>query len=325
MIENNQAEELQENEDLEIEIVDDPPEGEEVKSSSEDELENYTKSVSKRINKLNAKNKQAEERAAQLEQIALAKERELQQYRAYTAQQDQTVLSKEAEAVEAKEAQVDDLYKKAVASGDPELMSKATTLKNDMSIQKERLRVQASRQQAAQAEAQAQAQQYQDQGQYQAYEEQQAQAATAEPTEQALTWHERNKWYGNGEDQEHLQATQYAYFTHFNLINEGFEPDSDDYYGELDSRVGKVYPKLVNATPGNNKAVQNGSRPAVQRVSSSASSGGRQQTRGNRSGVTFSNSEVERLRGLKPHNMDMDTWLRHVAKEKQKISAREEM
>ena len=185
MIENNQAEELQENEDLEIEIVDDPPEGEEVKSSSEDELENYTKSVSKRINKLNAKNKQAEERAAQLEQIALAKERELQQYRAYTAQQDQTVLSKEAEAVEAKEAQVDDLYKKAVASGDPELMSKATTLKNDMSIQKERLRVQASRQQAAQAEAQAQAQQYQDQGQYQAYEEQQAQPATAEPTEQA--------------------------------------------------------------------------------------------------------------------------------------------
>ena len=323
MIENNQAEELPENEEIEIEIVDDPPEGEELKSSSEDELENYTKSVSKRINKLNAKNKQAEERASQLEQIALAKERELQQYRAYTAQQDQTVLSKEAEAIEAKESQVDDLYKKAVASGDPELMSKATTLKNDMSIQKERLRVQTSRQQAAVAESQAQ-----EQAQYQAYNDQQSQPqqqVVAEPTDQALTWHERNKWYGNGEDQEHLQATQFAYFTHFNLINEGFEPDSDDYYGELDTRVGKVYPKLVNATTGNNKAVSNGSRPAVQRVSSSASPGGRQQTRGNRSGVTFSNSEVERLRGLKPHNMTMETWLRHVAKEKQKISAKEEM
>ena len=323
MIENNQAEELPENEEIEIEIVDDPPEGEELKSSSEDELENYTKSVSKRINKLNAKNKQAEERASQLEQIALAKERELQQYRAYTAQQDQTVLSKEAEAINAKESQVDDLYKKAVASGDPELMSKATTLKNDMSIQKERLRVQTSRQQAAVAESQAQ-----EQAQYQAYNDQQSQPqqqVVAEPTDQALTWHERNKWYGNGEDQEHLQATQFAYFTHFNLINEGFEPDSDDYYGELDTRVGKVYPKLVNATTGNNKAVSNGSRPAVQRVSSSASPGGRQQTRGNRSGVTFSNSEVERLRGLKPHNMTMETWLRHVAKEKQKISAKEEM
>ena len=34
MIENNQAEKLQENEDLEIEIVDDPPEGEAVKSAA---------------------------------------------------------------------------------------------------------------------------------------------------------------------------------------------------------------------------------------------------------------------------------------------------
>ena len=92
MIENSQAEELQ-NDEISIEIVDDPPEESEFKASPDDELENYTKSVSKRINKLNAKNKQSEERAAQLEQIALAKERELQQYRAYTAQQDQTVLS----------------------------------------------------------------------------------------------------------------------------------------------------------------------------------------------------------------------------------------
>tara|TARA_R110000772_G_scaffold10943_2_gene34542 strand:+ start:3638 stop:4609 length:972 start_codon:yes stop_codon:yes gene_type:complete len=322
MIENSQAEELQ-NDEISIEIVDDPPEESEFKASPDDELENYTKSVSKRINKLNAKNKQSEERAAQLEQIALAKERELQQYRAYTAQQDQTVLSKESEAINAKEAQVDDVYKKAVQSGDPELMSKAATLKNDISIQKERLRVQTARQQAATAQSQVQ-----DQGQYETYNEQSnqpAQQAAVSPTDEALTWHERNQWYGNGEDQEHLQATQFAYFTHFNLINEGFEPDSDDYYGELDTRVGKVYPTLVNAGGSSDDAVvQNGSRPAVQRVSSSANQGGRQQTRGNRSGVTFSNSEVERLRGLKPHNMAMETWLRHVAKEKQKIAQKEQ-
>ena len=321
MIENSQAEELQ-NDEISIEIVDDPPEESEFKASPDDELENYTKSVSKRINKLNAKNKQSEERAAQLEQIALAKERELQQYRAYTAQQDQTVLSKESEAINAKEAQVDDVYKKAVQSGDPELMSKAATLKNDISIQKERLRVQTARQQAATAQSQVQ-----DQGQYETYNEQSnqpAQQAAVAPTDEALTWHERNQWYGNGEDQEHLQATQFAYFTHFNLINEGFEPDSDDYYGELDTRVGKVYPTLVNAGSSNGTVVQNGSRPAVQRVSSSANQGGRQQTRGNRSGVTFSNSEVERLRGLKPHNMAMETWLRHVAKEKQKIAQKEQ-
>ena len=322
MIENNQAEELETNDEIEIEIVDDPPEGQEVKSSAEDELENYTKSVSKRINKLNAKNKQAEDRAIQLEHIAVAKEQELQQYRAYTAQQDNVVLSKESEALQAKEAQIDDVYKKAVQSGDADLMSKATTLKNDISIQKERHRVQLARAQN-QALSQVQAQ---DQGQYQTYNEQQGQQQqkSVEPTSEALTWHERNQWYGDGENPENLQATQFAYFTHFNLINEGFEPDSDEYYGALDTRVGKVYPNLVTAESSGNNAVQNGSRPAVQRVSSSASPSGRQQTRGNRSGVTFSNSEVERLKGLKPHNMNMETWLRHVAKEKQKISAREQ-
>ena len=322
MIENNQAEELETNDEIQIEIVDDPPEGQEVKSSAEDELENYTKSVSKRINKLNAKNKQAEDRAIQLEHIAVAKEQELQQYRAYTAQQDNVVLSKESEALQAKEAQIDDVYKKAVQSGDADLMSKATTLKNDISIQKERHRVQLAR---AQNQAQSQVQ-AQDQGQYQTYNEQQGQQQQkpVEPTSEALTWHERNQWYGDGENPENLQATQFAYFTHFNLINEGFEPDSDEYYGALDTRVGKVYPNLVTAESSGNNAVQNGSRPAVQRVSSSASPSGRQQTRGNRSGVTFSNSEVERLKGLKPHNMNMETWLRHVAKEKQKISAREQ-
>ena len=322
MIENNQAEELETNDEIEIEIVDDPPEGQEVKSSSEDELENYTKSVSKRINKLNAKNKQAEDRAIQLEHIAVAKEQELQQYRAYTAQQDNVVLSKESEALQAKEAQIDDVYKKAVQSGDADLMSKATTLKNDISIQKERHRVQLAR---AQNQAQSQVQ-AQDQGQYQTYNEQQGQQQqkSVEPTSEALTWHERNQWYGDGENPENLQATQFAYFTHFNLINEGFEPDSDEYYGALDTRVGKVYPNLVTAESSGDNAVSNGSRPAVQRVSSSASPSGRQQTRGNRSGVTFSNSEVERLKGLKPHNMNMETWLRHVAKEKQKISAREQ-
>jgi hypothetical protein len=322
MIENNQAEELERNDEIDIEIVDDPPEESEFRSNADDELENYTKSVSKRINKLNAKNKQAEDRAAQLEQIALSKERELQHYRDYTTQQDEVVLRKESESLQAKEAQVDDVYKKAIQSGDADLMSKAATLKNDISIQKERHRVQLARAQAASQQQSLQ----RDQGQYQTYNEQQSQQqqAPVKPTNEALTWHERNQWYGNGEDQEHLQATQFAYFTHFNLINEGFEPDSDDYYDQLDTRVGKVYPKLVGADSGGNKAVQNGSRPAVQRVSSSASPGGRQQTRGNRSGVTFSNSEVERLRGLKPHNMAMETWLRHVAKEKQKISAREQ-
>ena len=107
-------------EEIDIQIVADSPEESGTPVNPDDELENYTKSVSKRINKLNAKNKETEQRAAQLEQIAMQKEQELQQYRALTTQQSNTVLVKEAEAVKAKTAQIDEVYRQAVRSGDAE-------------------------------------------------------------------------------------------------------------------------------------------------------------------------------------------------------------
>jgi len=303
---------LAEEEEIEVTITEDSPEGQEV--SSDDELERYTKSVSKRINKLNQKNKESEDRARYLEALALQKEQELQQYRQQSVLQARTVLEKEGEALKAKESQVDDIYRKAIQSGDADLISKADTLKNDIAIQKEKLRV-----------AQARQAQQQPQENYQTYQEPQQQyqqpaQEEVKPTDQALSWHERNKWYGDGENEENLQATQFAYFTHFNLINEGYEPDSDEYYNELDTRVFRVYPNL--RTEAEQTVEQSEGRPAVQRVAS-ASPAGRPQTRGNKRGVSFTKGELERLRGLKPHNMSEEAWLKRVAAEKQKIAARE--
>ena len=323
MIENSakQAEEDQ----VDIEITEDLPEGaeqSEAKASPEDELERYTKQVSRRINKLNAKSREAEERAAQLERLAMQKEQELQQYRQQTVHYQQSMLQKEEESLKAKTDQVDEIYRKAVASGDAELMSKADTLKTELAIQKEKLNAAKARQAGAQ---QAQAQQYQAQPeQYQQYQQQPQQQAPQQevkPTDQALSWHQQNPWYGNQEDPEHSAATQLAYFTHFNLLNEGYEADSEDYYAELNNRVYRAYPSLKAAGDDGQVAGKQESRPSVQRVAS-ASVGGRQKSQTKR-GVTFTKSEIERLRGLKPHNMSEEQWLQRVAKEKQKIAQRE--
>ena len=308
MIENAQQAEEQE---IEISVEDDAVV--DAKPNQDEELESYTKSVSKRINKLNAKTRAAEERASMAEQIALQREAEIQALRSHSQAQAGTVLLKEEEAMVAKEQQADDLYKKAVDSGDADLMSKADTLKSDLSIQKEKIRLAKNRQETDQAQyAQAQQQQQQQQPM------QAQQEPVVEPTTEALGWYEKNKWYGDSEDQGNLEATQYAYFQHYNLINEGHEPDSDDYYEELNNRVYKVYPHLKsNDDP---SEVQ----PSVQRVASATPGRGRQKTQGKgKNGVTFSKSEVERLRGLKPHNMSDDAWLKRVAAEKQRIASRE--
>tara|TARA_R110000737_G_scaffold1750_1_gene5249 strand:+ start:904 stop:1857 length:954 start_codon:yes stop_codon:yes gene_type:complete len=315
MIENQNAEQVEE-EQFSIQVTEDPVEG---SGGEGDELENYTKSVSKRINKLNAKHREVEHRAQQLEQIAMQKEAELQQYRKYTVQQSNTVLAKEEEAIASKEAQIDDVYRKAVESGDADLITKASKLQNEIGIQKEKLRVAKSRQRAAQEES------YVSQGNEQVvnYQDQQQVQQEVKPTEDALEWHDKNPWYANQDDEEDMKATQYAYYVHYNLANEGFDVGSDDYYEELDSRVGTVYPHTKSASKGGSKTVQSGSRPAVQRVASATQGGGRSKTQGKKNGVSFSKSELERLRSLKPHNMSEEAWLQRVAKEKQKIASRE--
>ena len=306
MNEQENAQQIQpEADDVEVEVVEQEAV---VDSSPDDELENYTKSVSKRINKLNERNRQAEEKAAELERRLAQKEQETAYMAQERMQTHQTLIQKEKEAIQAKEMQADDLYRKAVDSGDAELMSKADTLKSDLSIQKEKVRM-------AEAQSQQTFQNPQPVPQQQQYQEQTQ--TTVEPSSQAKSWHEKNQWYGDTSNDDNVQATQFAYFTHYNLINEGYEADSDDYYSELNSRVYKVYPDLQ----GNND-VQNEDRPTVQRVAST-SVGSRQKTQGKKNGVTFSKSEVERLRGLKPHNMSEEAWLKSVAKEKQKISQRE--
>ena len=318
MIENTAQDQEQAEPELQIEVTEDPVEEQSASVSSDDELDTYTKGVSKRINKLNAQTRAAEQRAEQYERLALQKDQELQQYRQLAQQQQSTVLEKEEEALKSKEAQVDDIYRKAVAAGDPDLMSKADSLKNDIAIQKEKLRVAKTRQ-AAEQPVQSQGQEN-----YQTYQPEQApqQTAAPDPTPEAKDWHSKNPWYGDQSDEENLQATQFAYFTHYNLINEGYEPDSEDYYQALDSRVRKVYPNLsVGEEADTENVEQNTKQPPVQRVASTTA-GGRQQTRGNSDGVKFTKSELERLRGLKPHNMTEERWLQVVAKEKQKVANR---
>tara|TARA_S200002703_G_scaffold14291_2_gene12324 strand:- start:190 stop:1110 length:921 start_codon:yes stop_codon:yes gene_type:complete len=302
-IENEQNQIQPEVEDIEVEVTE--SESEVQSASSDDELENYTKSVSKRINKLNARNRAAEEKAAALEAALQQREAEVHAYYNQAVQSQQSLLAKEEETVSIKEREANELYKKAHASGDADLITKADSLKNEVAIQKEKVRIAKQRQDDAYAQQQAAAYQ-------QPQQVQQQQQAEVQPTQEALQWKSQNNWFG-----EDPEATQYAQYTHVNLVNEGFEPDSEEYYSELNNRIYKVYPDLKSGNAG-----QSEGRPAVQRVAS-ASVGSRQKTQGKKNGVQFSKTEVERLRGLKPHGMTEDAWLKSVAKEKQRIASRE--
>ena len=95
--------------------------------------------------------------------------------------------------------------------------------------------------------------------------QQQPQAApqqVREPDAKAKEWAQRNEWFGQDE------AMTYAAFgVHKKLVEEeGFDPQSDDYYNELDRRVTEEFPhKFAEAS---SQPATNGSRAPVQRVAS---------------------------------------------------------
>ena len=292
--------------DIEVQVTENESSAPEQSTSSDDELENYTKSVSKRINKLNARNRETEERAAQLEAALRQREQEVHAYYQQATTAQQNLLAKEEEVVETKEREANELYKKAHASGDADLMSKADSLKSEVALQKEKVRIARQRQEQISANAQTVPQQEVQQN------IQQIQQQMPPPSEKALNWKDNNPWFD-----QNTEATAWAEYVHNTLANEGYDLESDDYYNELSNRIYKVYPDLRS-----DNAEQKEDRPAVQRVAS-ASVGSRQKTQGKENGVRFTKSEVETLQGLKPHGMSDEAWLKSVAKEKQKLATRE--
>ena len=88
-----------------------------------------------------------------------------------------------------------------------------------------------------------------DQQQKVAVEQQQApqQAAQMQPTQQAAPkvdpkakgWAEKNEWFGEDEI-----MTQAAFTFHRRLVEEeGFDPQSEDYYSEIDRRLRTEFPQ----------------------------------------------------------------------------------
>jgi hypothetical protein len=285
--------------EVEVEVND---QEESVESAPDvDDLEAYSKKVSKRVNKLNEQ-KRLERQRAEEYKIALQQENlRAQQYQERALKAEQDLLNAEEEKIEVKKREADELYKKAHATNDADLINRADSLKNDVAIAKEKLRI-AKQKQNNQVETQVNPQQVY----------QQSYPQTPQPTQRALAWAQANPWYGQNKD-----ATDFASETHDDLVMEGYVPDSDAYYEQINTRVLNEFPDLKSG-----EAEQKEDRPPVQRVAS-ASVGSRQQTQGKKNGVSFTKSEVERLRGLKPHGMEEDVWLKSVAKQKQKIASRE--
>jgi hypothetical protein len=70
---------------------------------------------------------------------------------------------------------------------------------------------------------------------------QQTRQPSIQPDERTLRWQAKNQWFGADGFEEY---TSYALGLHKKLVNSGYNPQSSEYFEEIDSRVKKTFPEL---------------------------------------------------------------------------------
>jgi len=235
------------------------------KSSGDDELENYSESVQRRINQLTAKRKQASEEAQAAYQYAeeIKKENESMKTR---LQQVSAGYNSEAEGrLKAQEAQATRAYAEASEAGDYDRAAKAQQALAQIAVAKDKVRSQKS-----QIERQGQQQKAQQEQQAQAPQQPQQQQAAPARDKKLDGWLDKNSWFGNDRI-----MTRTAQAIHETLVlEEDYDPTSDDYYKEIDSRMRREMPQkfkekrsnaqTVAPASGNGRSVKSGRKKSVE-------------------------------------------------------------
>ena len=235
------------------------------KSSGDEELENYSDSVQRRINQLTAKRKQAAEEAQAAVQYAQQMQQENAAMRQRLEKMNQGYNTEAEGRLKAQEAQAKKAMAEAYEAGDYEKVANAQQAISKIAIAQERVRVQKAK--IARQQEAAQNQQAQPQA---APPQQQAPQQQAAPDPKLEKWLSKNQWFG----QDRLM-TRAAQAIHEQLVlEEDFDPTSDDYYKEIDSRMRKEMPnkfqekrsnaQTVAPASGNGRSVKSGRKKAVE-------------------------------------------------------------
>ena len=209
-----------------------------VQETAENEIENYSESVKKRKNKLTYKIREAERREAAAVEYAQGVQQKLNSTQANLSQKDKNLYDEYSARVESQLASAEDRYRKAHDLGETEEMLSAQKDVAKLAVELESLnRV---KPQAQETTEQPVAQQ--PVAQQPVAQQPVAQQPQANPDPKAQAWAEKNEWFGND-----LAMTTSAFAFHRQLVeSEGFDPQSDDYYQEVDRRMAETFPHKFN-------------------------------------------------------------------------------
>ena len=239
-----EKEALSESDDFDLEIVDDKPPVNKAayEPTGDEELDSYSASVRKRLDKATFKRREAERlaeeavtAAQQLNQQNQSLSAKNKEYESLINRGETALVSqiKQKAQLAAEKAKAE--YKKAHEEGNTDdIVSSQERMIEAQSQMQEAERYERSLPQQPTQQQQMAQQQLAYQQQQQAYQQQQQQPVNSVPAPEpkAKEWGEKNTWFG---DEEHKGMTAYAYALHEEAIKDnGLSPNSDQYFEYID-------------------------------------------------------------------------------------------
>ena len=214
------------------EVIPEPePQPEEAKA---DDHEEYSKSVKKRIDKLTAKLREAERREQAATQFAENVKKENETLAQQKTNLDSNYIVAEANRISAETEATKNLLRKANEEADIDAQTNAQQKLAALAVEAQRV-------QALNQERTAKAEQTQQVTQEVPRAPEPQPQEYSEPDPKAQAWAEENPWFGNDKA---MTMTSFAF--HEDLLSEGFDPASDEYYDEINNRIRNEFPHKFN-------------------------------------------------------------------------------
>jgi hypothetical protein len=223
--------ELKEDEKKEGEVqVEQEPQVEVKEEKKEEELEEYSQSVKRRIDKLTRKMREAERREQAAIDYAKQIQEENKNLKTTSVNTSRERVTSDEASITSTETLLNTAFKQAVEQGDVDKQVEAQQKIAELAIEKERLRLRKNRleQQSSQQEEPTVEQAIDSPAQQQA----------VQPDPKAQEWAADNKWFGQDK-----AMTYTAMSFHDDLVAEGFDATTDEYYNEINRRIRKEFPQ----------------------------------------------------------------------------------
>ena len=195
-------------------------------------LNEISSSVQRRIDQLTKRYREAERREKAALDYAKGIQDKYKKAETTLNTIDDNYLKEFDARVDAQREQVKSNLKLAIENNDADKITEANDLLAKLSVEKEKARILQDKKKETVTEVKPVEQTQQTQ----TTEPQQVQPRK-EPSEKAVGWAEKNVWFGKDK-----VLTNAAYGIHEDLVAQGFDPESDDYYNEIDFKMREYFP-----------------------------------------------------------------------------------